>query len=215
MNCREFERKWHELLDAETTGSFGEVPSIDEAEPRLLAHAVECPACRPIAARYQTLRHAIRAWRQPPAPPADLLERVLSTRAEPISIHEGRGAEPSPGGWPTRRQLVLLVAGLAAAVLVAVDLSLALHRIARQPDANPNEVAAELQSVSKPAMASPALNRALAEATSATWDLARSASEPAARIGRDVLGATVRDGDDVVDPIDPRRRSGRGPTTAW
>jgi hypothetical protein len=36
-----------------------------------------------------------------------------------------------------------------------------------------------------------ALNDALAEATAATWDLARSASEPAARISRQVLDAAT------------------------
>ena len=36
-----------------------------------------------------------------------------------------------------------------------------------------------------------ALDTALAEATAATWDLARSASEPAARISRDVLDAAT------------------------
>jgi hypothetical protein len=35
------------------------------------------------------------------------------------------------------------------------------------------------------------LQRALAEATSATWDLAWSASEPAARISRDMVDATL------------------------
>jgi hypothetical protein len=36
-----------------------------------------------------------------------------------------------------------------------------------------------------------AFNSALLDATEATWDLARSASEPAARIGRQFLGATL------------------------
>jgi hypothetical protein len=45
-----------------------------------------------------------------------------------------------------------------------------------------------------------ALNRALAEATSATWDLARSASEPAARISRDMLEARPPAGESPVQP---------------
>ena len=36
------------------------------------------------------------------------------------------------------------------------------------------------------------LNTAVAEATAATWDLARSASEPAARISRQVLDAATQ-----------------------
>jgi hypothetical protein len=38
------------------------------------------------------------------------------------------------------------------------------------------------------------LTDALADATSATWDLAREASAPAARLGRDVLGAAALPG---------------------
>ncbi len=49
-------------------------------------------------------------------------------------------------------------------------------------------VAHDLHSIAAPETPR-AFDRAVAEATSATWDLARSASEPAARISRDVLDA--------------------------
>ena len=50
-----------------------------------------------------------------------------------------------------------------------------------------------------------ALNAALAEATAATWDLARSASEPAARISREVLDAATRS-DQTPDELTSERR---------
>jgi hypothetical protein len=55
----------------------------------------------------------------------------------------------------------------------------------------------DLHSIAAPETApkgSPALNRALAEATSATLDLARTASEPAGRISRDMLDAAEEKG---------------------
>jgi hypothetical protein len=86
---------------------------------------------------------------------------------------------------------------LAASVLGAALIGLTLLRISRNRIdglAAPAQLAGnDVHSVAgseNAAHPSTALNRALAEATSATWDLARSASEPAARISRDVLDAT-------------------------
>jgi hypothetical protein len=54
----------------------------------------------------------------------------------------------------------------------------------------------------------PTLNRALAEATTATFDLARSASEPAARISRDMLKATAQPGEVGSDLQSEARSTG-------
>lgn len=212
MTCQDFQQKWNELLDSETGGATdadtsGAPSPAGDAEALLLAHAADCPACRPIALRYQTLRHAIRSWRRPPAPPADLAERILAARAEPMAATAGTVSRRARSHWPTRARSFRIVAGLAAAVLVAVGLRLAIPRLAREPGLDrrgpaPQVIADGRDSIPDRENTPPILNRALAEATSATWDLARSASQPAARIGRDVLDATVRPRDDAADGPD-------------
>jgi hypothetical protein len=207
MTCRDFQRKWDELLDDDArravlpdgaesapTGLTGH--RAEEREAVLLAHAASCPDCHPIAARYHVLRHAIRAWRQPPTPPADLAHRILSTPVEPTPRTWDTTARR---WWREHRSDIALVSGLAASVLVAVLMGLTLHRISRDRSdrvaAPPQTAQTDVHSVKESQKVpdqSTALNRALAEATSATWDLARSASEPAARISRDVLDATTQ-----------------------
>jgi hypothetical protein len=207
MTCRDFQRKWDELLDedarrAGVTGGVEKAPTdsaglrAEESEAVLLAHAAGCPDCRPIAARYQVLRHAIRAWRQPPVPPADLVDRILSTPAESMPGTWESGAVLGRRAWRHHRSNLAIASGLAASVLVAAFIGLALHRNSRDRVATPTQTArSDLHPVTVPGTApdqSTTLDRALAEATSATWDLARSASEPAARISRDVLDATTQ-----------------------
>src|SRR5262245_325806 len=131
MTCHDFQRKWDELLDAEAgvldvpgatrsrpTGLDGDL-SEDEAVSLLLAHAADCPTCRPVAVRYQTLRHAIRAWRQPPVPPADLVQRVLATPAERSPQIWRIPATRARRLWQDRgSRYRLLLAGFAASAMV-------------------------------------------------------------------------------------------------
>jgi hypothetical protein len=227
MTCHDFQRKWNELLDAEfgvpsrrEAASSAPIeltpePALDKAEARLLAHAADCPECRPIAARYQVLRQAIRAWRQAPVPSADLVERVLSAPVEttprPWRIVS---AEPARRFWRDRRarNQLLLLSGFAAAAMLGFMLSGSIEWRARHVRRVGDGIAGEmiehdLQSHTIPPKApetSLALNTALVEATSATWDLARSASEPAARISRDVLDATPpAEESPVAGPVTP------------
>src|SRR5262249_23315019 len=109
----------------------GYAPSVEAAEARLLAHAAECPACRPISARYQTLRHAIPAWRRPPAPPADLVRRVLSASEDLTPLTATSAAPRARGSWFEHRARIKLLSGLAAACLVCFCLAIALNRIVR------------------------------------------------------------------------------------
>ncbi len=210
MTCRDFQRKWDELLDedarlgvvpdgAENAPTDADGRRAEESEAVLLAHAAGCPDCRPIAARYQVLRHAIRAWRRPPVPPADLVHRILATPVDPTHGTWEVAARRARRSWREHRSDIALVSGLAASVLVAALLGLTLHRVSREPmnrvGATTQTAQTELHAVKGSEKASDqsiAFNRALAEATSATWDLARSASEPAARISRDVLDATTQ-----------------------
>jgi hypothetical protein len=217
MTCHDFQRKWNELFDSEAgnVGSLGEVGStpngadrdtaVEEVEALLLSHAAECPACRPIALGYQTLRHAIRAWGQPPVPPADLVQRVLSAPAETthgvpqIAVSGGRRL------WreARSRDVLILCASLAACCMIAVMIGLT-HEWKGRRDRQDRSVAdhqvfdKDLHSSGAPKRVpdgSLDLHRALAEATSATLDLARSASEPAARISQDMLDTAGQAGE--------------------
>ena len=191
MTCRNFQHEWDELLDAEARGG-----AVAEDEARLLSHAAECPACRPIAARYQGLRHALRAWRQPPVPPADLVQRILSTPADLQPRIWRSAAGRARRLWRENRlEAAIVAASIVSAVLVLPAITGYLRRHQAEPrmtaTGNPPDALHVIGGSVRPPDDSRALNRALAEATSATWDLARSASEPAARISRDVLDAAT------------------------
>ena len=69
MNCHDCDQIWNQLLDAESL-SGARVATGLEPSPRLLAereqaactHALGCPRCRLVRARYETLRRALRVW---------------------------------------------------------------------------------------------------------------------------------------------------------
>jgi hypothetical protein len=209
MTCNDFQHNWNELLDREagvvdylgdvgsTSNGSDRDPAVDEAEALLLSHAADCPACRPIALRYQTLRHAIRAWRQPPLPPADLVQRVLTAPSDASPPPWDIAAARARRLWkdPDFRIRLILVAGMAASVMMGIVINTVSNwKSPRDRQDRPNIVQhvidPDLHSIASPDEApdgSMALHLALAEATSATLDLARSASEPAARISRDML----------------------------
>ena len=209
MTCREFEHAWNELLDAEAGGGVGRpapragramasdtrpVASMAEHERALLEHAARCSSCSQVSARYLALRRAIRAWGPPPAPSAGLTDRILA------EVHT-----PTSAAWPiygeARRKPLgrLSRATLAALCATAAAIAIALPLMNRSRDRMPRNAP---QTVLHPTRVDPghesetvadarALNTALSEATAATWDLAWSASEPAARISRQVLDAAT------------------------
>jgi hypothetical protein len=169
MNCQDFERAWNEQLDAREAASV-------EVEQALEAHAAACPACQEVARRYQVLRQAIRVWGPPPAAPIGFADRFFE-RSETTVLR--------PARWVFWRRLrpAAGTAAVAAALLLAVVAGGRLH---------PVRVPVPLGRGSAPerTIDPQALTTALADATSATWDLARATSAPAARIGREVLAET-------------------------
>jgi hypothetical protein len=214
MNCRQFERICNELIDAglpimpqsaagaestsaRTSGASLTAPYRRDLERRLLGHAASCPACRQLAARYETLRRALCDWVPPPAPPGGLAERILAAaRAAAHDWPERRAAIHRPRRvWRVR----LPMAAAAAAVLAAGVLGLLFTKLTgNQPPGNDSKPAASLGTRDEAtdrahptARDAVALHDAVAGATEATWDLARSASEPAARISRHVLDAAA------------------------
>ena len=196
MNCRDFSREADALLDADAAAS----PSAIAIEARLIAHAESCPACRPILNRCQTLRRAIDVWKNPPAPSARLIDRVLES---PRDFEREPGLLPAAIGSSPPRSRLRLVAGLAASLfLVAVTGALLTRRMPPESSAPTNPGALKIAGAGTP---SQGLNRALADATLATIALARSAREPAARVGRELLVVveTPEDSSIVPSTLDP------------
>ncbi len=173
MNCQDFERYWNEWLDAEHDTAFGVAAnrSLNDLPSRtdLDAHAASCPACAAIHVKFDTLRTAIAALPAPPAPSPEFVAR----------LHEV--AKESPRtllAFPSRNRWLIT----AAAALVVLGVTLAVVRPWTQAEKAPVLVAHnEVEPRS--------ITAALAEATSATLDLAREASAPAGRVGREVLSS--------------------------
>jgi hypothetical protein len=186
IQCHEFERAWNELLDSGTADAA-------HRERALLEHAAACPTCRQVAERYQGLIRALRAWGPPPTAPPGLADRILAE-------FEARGPSARPLLRSARRRLPgnraflpLAAAGLAACLLVVIG----IDRWGSKPPLNVgNEMPAgpgqHTKAGATPAPVIPgSLNVALADATEATWELARLASEPAARISRQMIDAAT------------------------
>jgi hypothetical protein len=172
MNCRDFESLIQSQMDERAAVSA-------DVERAWESHGSACAPCRATASRYQVLRQVIAATAPPPAAPADFADRFMEKwdRAPmPDAIHPRIRAWTS---WP------ILVPCAAAAVLFLVAWS-GVRGGRREPKANPGRpVATEVASAHDP----DELSRALAEATAATWDLARATSAPAARVGMEIIDA--------------------------
>jgi hypothetical protein len=192
MNCRDFERMWNERIDASSSRSGGAGCQASRAERALDEHAASCATCRARAAGYRALERSILAWGPPPDPPVDLADRILeAARAQAASARGARHARRSSG------PLIRFVAAAAAitAIITAgfmtrisIDRARERDRLALARPADPRSSASDRSDA-------PKLSEALASATEASWDLARSASEPAARLSRQLLDAATESGD--------------------
>jgi hypothetical protein len=202
MTCRDFERTWNEILDAEA-GAGWSAESTTANERALLEHAAGCPFCGQVDARYQVLRRAIRAWASPPAPAAGLADRILAEIQAPTpSVWPIYGEARRDRKWP-------IIAGLAAMAATAAALAIALPHLNRTMDRTQRNGTARVLHIThadrgrdaETNVDARALNMALSEATAATWDLARSASEPAARLSRQVLDAATGPERSTILPV--------------
>src|SRR5262249_41020019 len=132
MNCRDFQRKWDELLDYEATPKgfrHGGGPPLIESQARpdlgdwgagLRGHAADCDACRQLAARYHVLRHALRAWRRTPQPSLDLTDRILAAASAPAGSAWAVGTAPARRSMPWRLVASVAAAAIAGAFLLPV-----------------------------------------------------------------------------------------------
>jgi hypothetical protein len=215
MNCREFERACNELIDAEipipavgpgailpthersaaTWTSQPDRPST-ELQDRMRAHASGCPACREMAGRYEALRLALRAWGPPPAAPEGLADRILGAVQVPLQpLRRRAGAARIRRFW----RVGLPLATAAASIIAAVTIGLLIPKPTvveprqnhRTPTTAPRPGGGHSASANRASSDGVALNEALAGASEATWNLARSASEPAARISQQFLDSAT------------------------
>jgi hypothetical protein len=185
MECRNFERLIHEQLDAREAASAA-------VEHALASHASACPVCGALAVRYQTLQRAIAALSPSPPAPADFADRFLA------GIESAAG-DRKPDlrfprfGWASWRAPVLMpmparaIAALAMAALLLLTVWVGVRSGWNTGPAGGRGGAPPLATRQ---IDSAALSAALAEATAATWELARASSAPAARVGREVLDAS-------------------------
>jgi hypothetical protein len=160
MNCTEYESAWNERLDARDTGPA----------PSLKRHAAECPACWVLGARYHALSQAIQALEPLLMSPAGFVDRVLAAESA------------RPAVVPMPRRVVWRLAPFAAAAAALIPVVFLIPRAWPPAPERPAATVAHVRTIEPDG-----LTQALAVATSATWDLARETSAPAARVGRQVL----------------------------
>ncbi len=135
-------------------------------DPELEAHVSACDRCRRVSTGYQILSQAVASWPAAPAPSVASRERLRALEFPPARVR--------------RKSRLVYWAPLAAAA--------AVFCLVWQGGPAREEVDMLASPAPTPRVARPRpLGAALAAATEATIDLAREASAPAARIGREVL----------------------------
>jgi hypothetical protein len=195
MNCQDFDATWNDLLDAETPERRGPgaaggkcIATLLAHEKALREHAGTCPRCGAAHDGYQTLRRALREWpessRSLLGPSPALVERVIAD------------AHRTPARRGRRRVLAVLAVGLAAAgsAIWFTPFGAGLGVVRRTETVAAQDPAATPDLArGAPAATAPEsdLTLALADATAATLDLARTASAPATRVGIQILGAAA------------------------
>ena len=165
MICREFLDAWNEHFDSPRSGSD------PECVRAMKHHAAECPECAALAVGFAVMEQGLPAL-TPPRVPADLVDRILLAHDE--------ASRPRMLRNPVR--IAAVIAGLAAAASLAIVLW-------KYPAPRPGGKGPEIARAA-PGLPPRPLSIALAEATSATLDLALATSAPAARTGQRVFLST-------------------------
>ena len=187
MNCRDFETAWQLRLDQ----SDDQPAALDSA---LDEHMQDCPDCQALAERYLLLERELGSWQPSPALTSFESARI---RSKVVRQH---AANQRMKGWLGKAGWVAAAALLAGVVWV--------EWTARRPRPDP-QIVRTIPSPQPVEVARP-LEVALVEAGSATLELAREASAPVARIGRDVFSTQeLVDSDDLK--ASPSLLSGKNP----
>lgn len=167
MNCEGLEALWQAWLD----DPDGPSPAFD---PESDAHRAECESCRRRSAGYQRLSAALATPRVAEWPSPQFVDRTLTAYHAELRSQAKRSAWKR---WGT----------LAAAAALVVSSGLGTWIVRFGGSHRPSS------ETRAPVAPEPVrLSEALAEATSATIELALESSAPAARLGREVLDSTVR-----------------------
>ncbi len=179
MDCREFEAGLNRLIDAGIwLDERGSSRAEDELSIALARHRSECERCQRTVRGFELLRRAI-ASSSAPLPSAALADRI--ERATGAVFARSR----------SRRRLALAASAAAVAGLMGLWLGSASWR-----DQPPVALVAA-PGRQRPVQGS--LGEALAQAASATWDLARETSDPAARLGRPLFDKPAIDARSAVE----------------
>lgn len=166
MTCDEFDMLWATRFDRGARAW---------PERAIAEHARACERCRVVSAHFEYLAMALRSI-EPTGPPSPAFStRLIRT----LEIEARRLRQRRPVHAAARRLAI------AAAVLIAAGVGGWAWHQSRRP--LPVEAPAEV--VVAPSAARP-LSEALADATTATLDLARVTSGPATRLGRDLLASS-------------------------
>jgi hypothetical protein len=177
MKCYDFEEIINERLDERLS-------VLNEWSSDLEAHAAICPACRAMAGRYQVLQQSLDACHAPPVPSSAMASRIL------IAERDSRGSRF------TRIRNIAGAVALAASLLIS---AIVVWRTGRVKTDQPAESAAISANDSR------LLGEALSRVGSATWELARETSEPAARVGREFFhSATLSETSSTISLVVPK-----------
>ena len=153
-----------------------------------------CRACGQIALRYQMLGRALRTWGPPPDAPAGLADRILAAVAEQtlprsrLADRHHAGSSGSGGSacrWPPQPPQSRLRSPSVCCSRLVIEPARRMQ---------PGPVAATIPAPIRDldgAPGGPDAQHGPGRRDRATWDLARSASEPAARISRQVFDAAI------------------------
>ena len=150
------------------------------------------PRLRPDDHAVPGSRRAVRAWGQPPDAPAGLADRIFAVVPAPIPprAHPRARIRRERQFWRFSLPLAAAAAAIAAAITVGL-ISRLIFNWTRAIQPGPSVAVMPALSREPETARSRMLNTALTDATNATWDLARSTSGPAARIGRQVFDAAT------------------------
>jgi len=181
MNCRDFDQVWNRLLDDEPGSRRRDAASEPafrrELERRLREHAEVCEDCRARDRGFETLREALRAWAVRPQTDSttaapDLAEWVLEAATRPTPVK------------PRRRRAWIAASALVAAAVAAFAI------LPPGPSRSLNSPVEAPAGAVDPTARRGLLGAAVDDATAASWHLARLATEPAARLGREMIDAS-------------------------
>lgn len=204
LTCREFETRIHQFLDRRSIDPI----TIDSKAAR---HGEECASCRAKYQEYLLLDRALRSRIEaaPSSKSPEFTDRVLAR----LAAEEARSSRRLIFPWA-------IGAAAAASVLVAAVATFQFQSRPHHIKDQQSKTALTNDDKSKPApialaptAIAPMGADSIAEATSATLELARLASAPAARLGGEWFrtSAVERDSNRVVERVS----LGRSASKVW